>query len=58
MADLPKIIADLEVAIDALAPPFLALPEHGYTAEVLAYRRGVRDAYSVVLKALGEQSDG
>jgi hypothetical protein len=44
-----EIIEKLEEAIKALEPPFLALH---WTAEGLAYRRGARDAYIELLKAL------
>jgi hypothetical protein len=44
----------LKEAIDHLKPPFLALPEEGYTREMLAYRNGAHDAYSIVLNLLAE----
>jgi hypothetical protein len=47
--DSEAFIASLEAAIRDLEPPFLALPEHGLTAETLAYRRGARDAYKLIL---------
>jgi hypothetical protein len=50
---IPGIVEELQGAIKALEAPFLAVPEHGYTPEKLAYRRGARDAYIEVLKALG-----
>jgi hypothetical protein len=46
------VIAELEEAVRRLEPPFLALPEDGWTAEKLAYQRGARDAYLAVLKLL------
>lgn len=50
-AKLAAIVAELEEAVAALhpVPAFLALPEH---AVEQAYRRGARDAYEIVLKAL------
>jgi hypothetical protein len=42
-----ELIEKLEEAIKALEPP-----EHAWTAEGLAYRRGARDAYIELLKAL------
>jgi hypothetical protein len=50
--ELDQIIAELQAAVNVLAPPFLALPERGETAVTLAYRRGVRDAYIAVIAAL------
>jgi hypothetical protein len=47
-----ELIEELQAAIDALHSP--TLPERGGTAENLAYRRGVRDAYVKVLEALDE----
>jgi hypothetical protein len=49
---LSILIEELEQAIRMLEPPFLGLPEHGWTPERLAYRRGARDAYAAVLEAL------
>lgn len=53
-AELRRVIEELQAAIRALEPPFLALPERGETAEQMAYRRGVRDAYTKVLTVLSE----
>jgi hypothetical protein len=39
-----------------LLDPFLALPEHGWNPERLAYQRGARDAYKKVIDALKEIS--
>jgi hypothetical protein len=58
MADIDQIIAKLQGAIAALQEPFLALPEQGGITVALAYRKGLRDAYSAVLAALKEQPDG
>jgi len=44
---------ELQAAADALKPPFLALPEQ-FTSEMLAYRRGARDAYLAVVRAFKE----
>jgi hypothetical protein len=52
--DLYSIINELKEAIKALEAPFLALPEHGLSSESEAYRRGARDAYIIILKALEE----
>lgn len=51
-AIMAAIIEGLRDAIEKLEPPFLALPENGDTAETLAYRRGARDAYQIVLDTL------
>jgi hypothetical protein len=50
-AKLAAIVAELEDAVAALhpVPAFLALPED---AVEQAYRRGARDAYEIVLRAL------
>ena len=52
---MDNIVAQLEEALRRLEPPFLALPEQGETAEALAYRRGARDAYHLVLLALKKE---
>jgi hypothetical protein len=52
VSELRRIIEELQAAVRALEPPFLALPERGETAEQMAYRRGLRDAYTKVLIAL------
>ena len=48
------IIAELETAAKALEPPFLALPEEGWTPEKLAYWRGAKHAHEAVISALKE----
>jgi hypothetical protein len=58
MGSIADVIAELEAAEAKLAPPFLALPECGETADLLAYRRGARDAYRACLQALKELSPG
>jgi hypothetical protein len=52
-----ELIEQMEAAVKALEPPFLALPELGQTAEQMAYRRGVRDAYRAALEAIAELPD-
>ncbi len=51
---LPNLIAELEAAAKALEPPFLALPEQGWTPEKMAYQRGAKHAYEAVISALKE----
>jgi hypothetical protein len=53
---IAEMIAELEAAISVLSKPspetvFLVLPED---AEQYSYRRGVRDGYQLVVKALKE----
>lgn len=50
--NLLTIIEELEEAVKALDPPFLALPEDGWTLEKLAYQRGMKDAYTKVVVEL------
>jgi hypothetical protein len=50
----PAIILELQEAIKRLEPPFLGLPEHGFTVESMAYRKGLYDAYVIVLKVIKE----
>ena len=51
---LDEMRDQIEAAVEGLKPPFLALPEQGWTVEKLAYQRGARDAYKAVLDALRE----
>lgn len=50
---ITALVAELEEAVTALRPPsesaFMILPED---REQAAYRRGARDAYLIVIKAL------
>jgi hypothetical protein len=55
-AELRHVIEELQEAVRALEPPFLALPERGETAEQMAYRRGARDAYVAVVTALTDKT--
>lgn len=55
---LAETIQGLEAAIKGLEPPFLALPEQGWSAEKLAYQRGARAAYGKVLACLKEIDRG
>lgn len=49
---LDEMRDEIEAAVKGLEPPFLALPEQGWTADKLAYQRGARDAYKAVLEVL------